>query len=413
MAPLKRPTRKSPLQRTRQPLKPPGRRSRRAHDLTLAAAEGRFALPCCAACGAYAYPAREACPQCLSEDLTLRDAPAGGVLVSRTEAQVPGDNYFRERAPWQVGLVRMDCGPVALVHLHDGCVVDGRVWLSLRLDKAGQAVFHARPPEGDFDMMDDPQWRELVADPKFRRILITDGRHPVTLPLVTALQGAGCGDVVIGVPQAWKPFAGRDALAALPGVTLIELDLTSERSVIDASLDYAAKTEILINTADYLRPGRIWGAGQLNSAREAMEVIYFGALRLAQAFGPVMAARGADGVGAAAWVNLLSVYAEAHAPDHAAYAAAQSAAVALSHGLRAELAQGGVRLLNVFTGPTEDEWHQVQPAPKVGQKALAEAVIAGLRQGLEESYVGDVAKDLHTRAQRNAKALERDLAGGS
>ena len=78
--PLAPPKRKDPTKRTRLPLLPSGARSRTAHSLTLAAAEGRFALPGCHDCGAVHYPARDACPKCLSPRLGLKDvSPAGQV----------------------------------------------------------------------------------------------------------------------------------------------------------------------------------------------------------------------------------------------------------------------------------------------------------------------------------------------
>ncbi|MBS9721828.1 SDR family NAD(P)-dependent oxidoreductase [Tianweitania sp. BSSL-BM11] len=416
--PLQPPRRKNPLERTRLPLLPPAKRSRRAHDLTRAAAEGRFALHACESCGTYSYPPREACPACLSDRLVLRDAPDGGELLSATKAEVPADNYFRERAPWSVGLVRMDGGPTVLCFLNPRCRPGDLVRLQLRLDRAGQAVFYAFPAGkgqamSERELSEDPQWRELGADPQHRRILITDGRNPVLMPLVAALHGAGAGEIIIGLSESWKPFAHRDALAAMDKVTIVPLDLTDERSVIDLARDHAAKIEILINTADYLRPGPLGGASSLNAAREAMERLYFGQLRLAEAFAPVMIARGADGdAGAAAWVNLLSIYAQVHDPAYATYSGAQAAAVALSQGLRAELAKGGVRLANVFAGPTDSEWYQTSAQPKVSQSAIAAALVDALKRGMEETYVGDTAKDLHARKQRNPKALERELAAG-
>ena len=50
-APLTRPQRKNPVLRTRLPTLPPAGRSRIALGLTAAAAEGRFALQVCRACG--------------------------------------------------------------------------------------------------------------------------------------------------------------------------------------------------------------------------------------------------------------------------------------------------------------------------------------------------------------------------
>ena len=113
-----------------------------------------------------------------------------------------------------------------------------------------------------------------------------------------------------------------------------------------------------------------------------------------------------------AWVNLLPIWAKAPPPDFAAYAAAGAAALALSHGLRAELAAGGIRLMNVFTGPTDADWFQTRPQPRVTGPALAAAIVAGLKRGLEEVVVGDIARDLAARLAADPKAVERELAAG-
>ena len=72
--PLIRPKRKNPLERTRLPLLPHGQRSRTAHGLTLAAAQGRFALQVCNECSKTIYPPRDACPFCLG----AQQHPAAG-----------------------------------------------------------------------------------------------------------------------------------------------------------------------------------------------------------------------------------------------------------------------------------------------------------------------------------------------
>jgi hypothetical protein len=48
------------------------------------------------------------------------------------------------------------------------------------------------------------------------------------------------------------------------------------------------------------------------------------------------------------------------------------------------------------------------PPPKVAPKALADAIVDGLKRGLEDIYVGDVAKDLYARLLDNPKAVERE-----
>jgi hypothetical protein len=66
--------------------------------------------------------------------------------------------------------------------------------------------------------------------------------------------------------------------------------------------------------------------------------------------------------------------------------------------------------MNAFSGPLETEWFQAMPPPKVAPATLAEAVVDGLRRGLEEIYVGDVANDIRARLAANAKAVERELS---
>ena len=122
-----------------------------------------------------------------------------------------------------------------------------------------------------------------------------------------------------------------------------------------------------------------------------------------------MQGRGADGVNsAAAWVNVFSVFALANTSPYGTFSAIQAGCLSLSHDLRGELRRGGVRVINVFTGPVDTEWFQTVPPPKVAPKAIASAVLNALRTGLEDVYVGDVAKDIRERLTANPKAVERE-----
>jgi hypothetical protein len=66
-------------------------------------------------------------------------------------------------------------------------------------------------------------------------------------------------------------------------------------------------------------------------------------------------------------------------------------------------------VLNVFPGPLDHEWEQLTPPPRVAPKAVAQAIVGALKDGLEEVYVGDVAKEFRSRLAENPKGLEREL----
>jgi hypothetical protein len=70
----------------------------------------------------------------------------------------------------------------------------------------------------------------------------------------------------------------------------------------------------------------------------------------------------------------------------------------------------GVRVVNVFPGPIDDEWNQLVLPPKIAPTALAGAIVKALREGVEDLYPGDVAQEWLERWRDNPKALERESA---
>lgn len=408
--PIQRPPRKDPQKRTVLPTLPPTSRSRKALGFTVAAAEGRFVLQSCGDCGAVTYPPREACPKCLSMDLTWKDMPEGGRLIAETTIQTSTNVYFRERTPWRAGTVELDAGITVLAHIHGDVPEGGRVRMIARTDKSGQGVLMALPEQETANMADDKQLRELTCDPKHRRVLITDGRTPLGQAMARAVSAAGASLVFVGIAETWRPYGGAEELVAIPNVEIMPLDVTDTISVKELASEIGGKVDILINTAEHVRAGGAMDRDGIVTARDEMEVNYFGPLRLIQAFGPGMRFRGADGVNSAcAWVNLLSVYALSNWPAYGSTSASQAAAYSLSQCLRGEFRGSGVKVLNALFGPLEEDWRQHLPPPKVTPERLAKAVVGALQQGLEDIAVGDVAEDFMLRWKEDPRVLEREL----
>ena len=262
-------------------------------------------------------------------------------------------------------------------------------------------------------MADDKMLREMTCDPKFRKVLVTDGKTEVGQALVRALVKAGADIVWVGHAEPWKKLPGIDDIAALPQVTLVPLDLTNGRAVTELAGEIGGKVDIVINNAEVHRSHGIASRRGTDVAKAEMDINYFGLLRLAQEFGPALKGRSADGeIGATAWVNLLSIYALSNFPSHGTFSASKAAAHSLAQCLRAEMRPAGIRVINVFPGPIDDEWNQNLPPPKLGASQLASAIVKALRDGVEDVYPGDVAQEWLERWRDNPKVLERELAAG-
>jgi len=403
---------KNPILRTRLPTLPPAARSRVALGLTAAAALGRFELQQCSDCGAVQYPPREACGSCLSTQLLWKQQSGRGELLAATVLHHSNDLFFRERLPWRLGLIKLESGPTVVAHLHGAVpAAPAPVRVAARLDRAGQAVLVALPDKETTDMADDRQLREFTCDPKLRKLLVTDGKTAVGQALVKALAAAGAHLIWVGYAEPWKKFAGFEELKALPQVTLVPLDVTDSKNVRELAAEIGGKVDILVNNAECHRTFGIGNRQGVETARAEMDVNYFGLLRLAQEFGPAMRSRGADGLASAvAWVNLLSIYALANFPPHGTFSASKAAAQSLAQCLRAEMRPAGVRVVNVYPGPIDDEWNQLLLPPKVAPAALAAAIVKALREGVEDVYPGDLAQEWLERWRDNPKALERELS---
>ena len=297
----------------------------------------------------------------------LARAGPGGELLAQTVLHHSNDLFFRERLPWRLGLIKLDCGPTVVAHLHEAGrrIESGSERRSTARDRPSIA---ALPEKEKADMAEDRQLREFTCDPKQRKVLITDGKTALGQALAKALAEAGAEIIWVGHTEPWKKFRRlRRAARTFPRSRLLPLDVTDSKNVREAAAEIAGKVDILVNNAELHRSFGIANRQGVETARAEMDVNYFGLLRLAQEFGPAMRSRGADGkASAVAWVNLLSIYAHANFPPHGTFSASKAAAHSLAQCLRAEMRPAGVRVVNVFPGPDR---RRMEPAPAAAEAA--------------------------------------------
>ncbi|MCF3935486.1 SDR family NAD(P)-dependent oxidoreductase [Acuticoccus sp. M5D2P5] len=389
---------------------PPARRSRVATEMSAWAAAGVFALQTCGECEAVQYPPRDVCRNCLSPRLRWRPADGAGALLATTRLHYPYELYFRERAPWRTGIVRLAAGVSVTAFLHpDLGEAPAPAFVTARLDRAGQAALIALPDEtANFEVT---PMREFTASPKGRKILVTDAASPAGIAMVKAMCAAGAATVWAGRAEPWGVVPGYEEAIAHPAVTVLPLDVTDGDSVTSLAGRIGGRTDIVVNTATYHRPGRALGAMGVESARAEMETTYFGLLRLARAFGPALAARAAEGPNhAVAFVNLFSITALVASPAKATHSAAEAAAYAFAQGMRADMRASGLRVVNVFPGPVDEGWNQLDLPPKIAPDALARATVKALETGVEDVFPDPVARQWYARWRDDPAAFARELA---
>src|SRR5688572_10033977 len=123
---------------------PPAHRGVAARRMTEAAAQGRFELPHCDECGAVQYPPRERCVQCLSGNLSWKEAEPRATLLARTAIKHSNEPYFSTQLPLAIGSARLDSGPVLIVLIEGEDLEPGAsVRIVARLDAAQHAILVA------------------------------------------------------------------------------------------------------------------------------------------------------------------------------------------------------------------------------------------------------------------------------
>ena len=179
--------------------------------------------------------------------------------------------------------------------------------------------------------------------------------------------------------------AARDPAGVdLPGVVALALDVTDPDAVARAARE-CGDVAVLINNAGVATLGGFLDHGAIEAARAQLEVNFFGMLRMASAFAPVLAANGGG-----AMLNVLSIASWINRPLLGTYGATKSAAWALTNGLRHELRGQGTQVSALHMGFVDTDLTRGIDMPKSSPEAIVRAALDGLEQGLPE-ILADVA----------------------
>ncbi len=184
----------------------------------------------------------------------------------------------------------------------------------------------------------------------------------------------------------------------------VTLDIT-DGSQIAAAAERCADVTLLINNAGVNFNAPLLAPADPEGARAEIETNYLGTLAMCREFAPVLRRNGGGAI-----VNLLSILARVSLPLMGSVCASKAAARLMTHGLRAELKAQGIRVLGVLPGAVDTDMTRGLEIPKMQAAEVAEAIIDGLRRGLEDIYPGTMASGVAAGLAGDALAIERDFA---
>jgi NAD(P)-dependent dehydrogenase (short-subunit alcohol dehydrogenase family) len=236
-----------------------------------------------------------------------------------------------------------------------------------------------------------------------KRVLITGASRGLGRTLAFAFGAAGTREVLAGVRQAEDLESLRtEATAAGLSITPIRLDVTSDDDVQAATK--LGHIDILINNAGVASFGDPLKMTFADIQRE-IDVNYLGVLRMVRAFAPAMTEHG-DGM----IVNIATILAKVNLPIVATYCATKAALFSLGQGLRAYLADKGVRVITVMPSTIDTDMSRVAEVPKLTKEFVAGEILRHIREETIDPPIGEEAEGIYESLMKDPRAVEKMFA---
>ncbi|HEX5773830.1 MAG TPA: SDR family oxidoreductase [Geomobilimonas sp.] len=239
-------------------------------------------------------------------------------------------------------------------------------------------------------------------DLKGKTVLVTGANGGIGRALVEALLEKGVTKVYAAARSvaAVVELKHHDTERVVP----LRLDVTHAASVA-AIAEQCRDVDLVINNAGVNRCVSLLDPVGMESAREEMEVNFFGTLAMCRAFAPVLAARGGG-----AMVNVCSIIGLVNLPVNGTYCASKAAVHSLLQGVRAELAPRGIQVIGVYPGPVDTKMTAGQEMPKSTPDQVAAAILAGVENDAEDIFPDPMSQAVHAKLVQDPKQVEREFA---
>ncbi|MBJ6629384.1 MULTISPECIES: SDR family oxidoreductase [unclassified Streptomyces] len=210
---------------------------------------------------------------------------------------------------------------------------------------------------------------------KGARVLVTGGQRGLGKAFAAALLEAGAETVYV---TARRPEPETD-----PRLVPLALEVRDDASVARLA-EQVPDVDIVVNNAGATIPNGLLG-NDVAEVAHLFDVNVLGALRVTQAFAPVLARRGGGAV-----VNVHSVL--SWASGTGAYGVTKAALWSLTNSLRHELASQGTQVVGVHLGYTDTDMVRALDVPKNDPRDVAAQVVEALLKGGSEVLADEVTR---------------------
>jgi NAD(P)-dependent dehydrogenase (short-subunit alcohol dehydrogenase family) len=210
-------------------------------------------------------------------------------------------------------------------------------------------------------------------------VVVTGGQRGLGKAIVEELLQRGAAKVY-ATARAPKPSED-------PRVVSVALDVTNTDSVAALAIT-ASDANIVINNAGTLGAPKLLSS-DIEEIRAVFETNYFGALRIAKAFAPILADNGGG-----ALVDIHSVL--SWVGGFGGYGDSKAAFWSATNSLRIELEEQGTLVTGVHLAYTDTDMVSDFDVPKNDPRQVARAILDGVERGDVEVLADDTT--------RNAKA---------
>ncbi|WP_338886926.1 SDR family oxidoreductase [Rhodococcus sovatensis] len=206
-------------------------------------------------------------------------------------------------------------------------------------------------------------------------VLVTGGQRGLGKSIVDELLARGAATIYA---TARVPKASDD-----PRVVAKALDVDDSDSVA-ALAEELSDVAIVVNNAGAPGAGPLLDSS-IEDVRAIFETNFFGALRIVQAFAPILARNGGG-----ALVDVHSVL--SWVSGAGGYGASKAALWSATNSLRLELAPQGTLVTGVHLGYTDTDMIAELDVPKNDPKDVAKAIVDAVESGETEVLADDVTR---------------------